>query len=104
MRSPSRLKAEIEGRLRRYLSRDKSGLRHEVLRLFVRMKSLTIREIYGRIRLRFNVTYHSLASMVGIIASRIGILHVRRQEDATTSVYELKEEYRDLLVSSLAAG
>ncbi|MHC1625909.1 MAG: DUF2551 domain-containing protein [Methanoculleaceae archaeon] len=104
MRSPSLLKAEIEERLRRYLSRDKNGLRHEVLRLFVRMRSLTVREIYDYVKERFNVTYHSLASMVGTIASRIGILRVRKSVNNTTSVYELKEEYRDLLVRALKAG
>jgi hypothetical protein len=35
--------------------------------------------------------------MVGIIASKLGILHVRKSADGTTSTYELKEQYVDLV-------
>lgn len=35
--------------------------------------------------------YHSVAAMVGIIASRIGILRVSRSTDGTYSVYHLKD-------------
>jgi hypothetical protein len=43
------------------------------------------------------VTFHAIASMVGIIASRIGILRVTRTEDGSSS-YELKEKYVDMVV------
>jgi hypothetical protein len=51
--------------------------------------------------MQFAITYHSIASMVGIIASRIGILHVRRNAEGTNSVYELKEQYVDLVAKIL---
>ncbi len=82
MRSPGELKKEIESRLKGYLSRDRDGIRHELLNLFVKVKSLTIPpQIYEKLQERFSVSYHSIASMVGIIASRIGILHVRRNAE-----------------------
>ncbi|NVO66421.1 DUF2551 domain-containing protein [Methanofollis tationis] len=44
MRSPADFKKEIEARLKKYLSRDSTGIRHEVLAFFVRIKSATIPE------------------------------------------------------------
>ncbi|HIH85923.1 MAG TPA: DUF2551 domain-containing protein, partial [Methanoculleus sp.] len=64
-------------------------------------RTLTIPQIYETLRMQFAITYHSIASMVGIIASRIGILHVRRNAEGTNSVYELKEQYVDLVAKIL---
>lgn len=103
MRSPYELKGEVEARLKGYLSRDRDGIRHELLSLFVKVKSLTIPQIYGKLQERFSITYHSVASMVGIIASRIGILHVRRNADGTNTIYELKDQYVDVVARILGA-
>ena len=96
MRSPSEIKRVIEGRLRSYLSRDKTGIRREVLRLFVKTQSITIAELVAELQKRFTVTFHAIASMVGIIASRIGILRATRNSDGVNS-YELKEKYVDIV-------
>ncbi|PKL58469.1 MAG: hypothetical protein CVV34_02150 [Methanomicrobiales archaeon HGW-Methanomicrobiales-5] len=96
MRSPSEIKRVIEGRLRSYLSRDRTGIRREVLRLFVKTKSITIAEIVAELQKQFVVTFHAIASMVGIIASRIGILHAVRNADGVNN-YELKEKYFDIV-------
>jgi len=50
---------------------------------------------------QFSISYHSVASMVGIIASRIGILHVRRNADGTNTIYELKDQYVDVVANIL---
>lgn len=97
MRAPGDLKKEIELRLRKYLSRDKTGVRRAILDMFMKVRSLTVAEIYTQLQARFSLTYHSVASMVGIIASRIGILHVRRSPDTATSFYELKQKYVDIV-------
>jgi hypothetical protein len=86
----------IEGRLRSYLSRDRTGIRREVLMLFVKTGSITIAEIVAELQKRFTVTFHAIASMVGIIASRIGILRATRNNDGVNS-YELKEKYVDIV-------
>lgn len=97
MRSPSEIKRVVEGRLQLYLSRDRTGIRREVLRLFVKIKSLTIAELVAELQTQFAVTFHAIASMVGIIASRIGILHALRSTDGSNK-YELKEKYFDIVV------
>jgi hypothetical protein len=104
MRSPGDIKQEIESRLKAYLSRDKTGIRHEVLKLFIKVKSLTIAEILEKLKTRFNVTYNSVASMVGIIASKIGILHVKRYNDNSISQYKLKEQYSDIVVKLIGTN
>nr|WP_319375409.1 DUF2551 domain-containing protein [uncultured Methanoregula sp.] len=102
MRSPSEIKRIIEGRLRSYLSKDKTGIRREVLRLFLRSKSITIAELVTALQKQFSVTFHAIASMVGIIASRIGILRAIRNEDGQNS-YELKEKYCDIVIRIVGA-
>ena len=97
MRSPTEIRRVIEGRLRSYLSRDRTGIRREVLRLFVKTKSITTAEIVAELQKQFVVTFHAIASMVGIISSRIGILHSMRNADGVNS-YELKEKYFDVVI------
>ena len=97
MRSPSEIKQVIEGRLKSYLSRDKTGIRREVLRIFLSIKSVTITELVAELKKRFSVTFHAIASMVGIIASRIGILRAIRNADGVNT-YELKKKYIDIVV------
>ncbi len=102
MRSPTEIKRVIEQRLRSYLSRDKTGIRREVLMLFVRTRSISIAEIVVELQKQFTVTFHAVASMVGIIASRIGILRTNRNTEGVNS-YELKEKYVDIVVGIVGA-
>jgi hypothetical protein len=90
-------KAVIEERLRYYLSRDRTGIRREILRLFVKNRSLTIAELVTDLRSQFAVTFQAIASMVGIIASRIGILRAIRNSDHVHN-YELREKYFGIVV------
>ncbi|QYZ78251.1 DUF2551 domain-containing protein [Methanofollis formosanus] len=101
MRSPADIRTEIEARLKKYLSRDNTGIRHEVLSFFVKIKTTTIPELYETISGSFDISYHSVASMVGIIASRIGILHVKRDPEGPNAVYEIKEAYLGMVTSLL---
>ncbi|OPX72990.1 MAG: hypothetical protein A4E38_00304 [Methanoregulaceae archaeon PtaB.Bin108] len=103
MRSPHEIKAVIEGRLRMYLSRDQTGVRHAMLKLFLKIKTLTIAKICELLNRRFKISYHSVAAMVGIIASRIGILHVMKNKEGTHSVYQIKEQYADLVAGIVGA-
>jgi Protein of unknown function (DUF2551) len=103
MASRDGLRREVRRRLKGYLLRDRTGIRREVLNLFLRLRTLTIPRIYEVLSRRFSVSYHALASMVGIIASRIGILHVRKQPASPYAVYELREEYVDVVTQLLLA-
>jgi hypothetical protein len=97
MRSPSEIKRVVEGRLRSYLSRDRTGIRREVLRLFVKIKSMTIADLVAELQTQFAISFHAIASMVGIIASRIGILRATKNSHGVNN-YELKEKYYDIVV------
>ncbi|MDH7594371.1 MAG: DUF2551 domain-containing protein [Methanomicrobiales archaeon] len=97
MRSPVDIKRKVYNRIKDYLSRDRTGLRRALLNLFIRVKSLTVPEIFESLRHYFSISYHSIASMVGVIASRLGILRVKRNPNERNSVYELKEKYIDIV-------
>ena len=90
-------KGVVEGRLRSYLLRDRTGIRREVLRLFVTSRSLSIAELVAHLKTRFAVTFQAIASMVGIIAARIGILCATRTSGGVHN-YELKEKYVGIVV------
>ncbi|MGE5832726.1 MAG: DUF2551 domain-containing protein, partial [Methanomicrobiales archaeon] len=59
MGSSDGFRREIRRRLKGYLLRDRTGIRREVLALFLRLRSLTIPRIYGVLTRRFSVSYHA---------------------------------------------
>ncbi|UUX92947.1 DUF2551 domain-containing protein [Methanoplanus endosymbiosus] len=97
MRSAADLKKEIEKRLKNYLSRDKDGIRRELLNIFVRVKSVTVEDTHNKLKERFAISYQSVASMIGIIASKMGILHIIKSRDNDQTRYVLKDQYADLV-------
>jgi hypothetical protein len=97
MRSPHEITEVIEVRLRKYVSRDTTGVRRALLQIFLRLKCLTIAEIFAIIARKFSISYHSVAAMVGLIASKIGILHVTKNREGSCSVYSLKEQYAEMV-------
>ena len=90
MRATAEIKKVIESRLKNYVSRDKTGIRREMLKLFLKIRSITIPRMFEYLNRKFSISYHSVAAMVGIVASRLGILHVNRTKEGTTSVYVTK--------------
>lgn len=104
MRSPVDIKKQIYRRLREYLSRDRTGIRRALLNLFIRIKSWTVPQLFEQLRLHFSISYHSVASMVGVIASRIGILRVKRTADGANAIYELKDKYMDIVTDLVTVG
>jgi len=96
MRSQFEIERMIEGRLKSYLNRDKTGIRREVLRLLLRISPTTVSDILAELTKQFSVSFHTIASMIGIIASRIGILRVSRNTGGITT-YELKEKYAGMV-------
>ncbi|HOB60402.1 MAG TPA: DUF2551 domain-containing protein [Methanoregulaceae archaeon] len=97
MRSPHEIKGVIEIRLKNYLSRDRTGVRRALLHLFLQVKCLTISDIFAILARKFSISYHSLAAMVGLIASKIGILHITKSREGSCSVYSLKEQYAGMV-------
>lgn len=103
MLSPSDLTKEIETRLKNYLSRDKSGIRKALLTLILKVKTVTIPQIHAVLSEKFDVSYHSVASMVGIIASKFGILTLRKTKDSDIGTYEIKHQYVTVVERVIAA-
>ncbi len=97
MRSPHEIREVIEVRLKNYVSRDTTGVRRALLQIFLRLKCLTVGEIFAIIARKFSISYHSVAAMVGLIASKIGILHVTKNREGSCSVYSLKEQYAGMV-------
>ncbi len=104
MGPPADVPGFIEERLRGYLSRDRTGIRRDLVSLFVTSRTLTIPGVYRELQDGYPASYHSVASMVGMLASRIGILRVRRSAGGTSSVYELREKYLDLVTRVMTAS
>lgn len=93
----------VEERLRGYLARDRTGIRRALLSLFMASHTLTIPNVHRELQSGYSASYHSVASMVGMLASRIGILRVHRSSGAD-SVYELREQYLDLVTRVMTTG
>ncbi|HJJ47026.1 MAG TPA: DUF2551 domain-containing protein [Methanocorpusculum sp.] len=98
MINASDLKKEIEARLTAYLSRDKSGIRAMLLKLLVKLKSFTVNTIHKILSKKFSVSFHSVASMIGNLASKFCLLSVKRTKDGDLGVYELKPQYYELVI------
>ena len=103
MLSPSDLTKEIETRLKNYLSRDKSGIRKALLTLIVTAKTVTVPQMHEALSKRFDVSYHSVASMIGIIASKFGILTLKKAKDSDLGTYEIKRQYISIVERVIAA-
>jgi len=90
---------EIEARLRKYLERDRRGVRKELLRLLLNGKKYTTLEIYEELRRRgYDLNARGVSAMVGLMSARLGIL---KMELGEKNRYFLKPEYLDLVKSIL---
>ncbi len=90
---------EIEARLRKYLERDRKGIRRELLRLLLDGRKYTTVEIYERLKAKgFDLNARGVSAMVGLMSARLGIL---KMELGEKNKYFLKPEYMDLVKSVL---
>lgn len=96
-------KEEIEKRASAYLSRDTSGIRKAVLEFVLKIKSVTVQQVYDFLSSKYAISLRSVASMLGIIASKLGILSVRRERDGDLGIYELKPQYVSMVTRLLTA-
>ncbi|HJJ31654.1 MAG TPA: DUF2551 domain-containing protein [Methanocorpusculum sp.] len=103
MFTASDFKAEIEKRIQNYLSRDASGIRKTLLEFLLKIKTVTVNQVYSFLSEKFTVSLHSVASMLGTMASKLGILSIRRERDGDAGVYELRPQYAALVERLLSA-
>lgn len=95
------LKQKIKKRLEKYIELDPNGIRNYMLNLFLELKNATVDKIYQIISKKYDVSHNVIASMVGYIHSKLGILRAHKESYKTPILYCLKEEYIDLVKSVL---
>jgi len=86
---------EVEKRVRKYLERDKNGLRRELLRILLEGKKFTTSDLHGILTEKgYSISPRGVSAMVGLISARLGIL---KTELGEKNRYYLKEEYAELV-------
>lgn len=96
------LKFRIKRRLELYLELDIDGIRKSIIDTLLRLKKVTVDILYNEIKSKFNISYSAVASTLGYIHSKLGILHACKESYKTPIVYSLKEEYVDIIKNALS--
>ncbi len=87
---------EIEERLKKYLERDRNGIRRELLKILLEGEKYTTDEIYSKLKERLNtaVNKRGVSAMVGLMCARLGIL---KTELGEKNKYYINQQYADLV-------
>jgi hypothetical protein len=96
------LKLRIKRRIDVYLELDIDGIRKFIINILLKLKKLTVDMLYREINRKFKISYSAVASTLGYIHSKLGILHAFKESYKTPIVYSLKEEYVDIIKSALS--
>ncbi|MHC1593622.1 MAG: DUF2551 domain-containing protein [Methermicoccaceae archaeon] len=97
------LRFKIKERLEKYLEMDKSGVRSYLIKTVLKLKKFTVDRVHKILSRRFPVSRNMVASMVGYIYSKLGILGARKDSYKNPTVYYVREEYLDIINSALKA-
>ncbi len=95
------LRLRIRKRIEMYIELDIDGIRKSIIDILLRLKKVTVDLLYQELNLKFRVSYSAVASTLGYIHSKLGILHAYKESYKTPIVYSLKEEYVDIIKSVL---
>src|SRR3989304_9874491 len=95
------LKLRIKRRLEVYLELDIDGLRKFVINILLKLKKLTVDRLYQELNKKFKISHRAVASTLGYIHSKLGIIHAVKESYKTPIVYSLKEEYVNIINSVL---
>ncbi|MDV0447109.1 hypothetical protein MsAg5_09830 [Methanosarcinaceae archaeon Ag5] len=91
------LKASIMTRLEKFVAADVNGYRKKFLDLVIKCKEFTVDQIHDLISKEYTVTRNEVASMIGYIQSKVGILKSHKESYKTPIVYTVKDEYIDII-------
>ncbi len=92
----------IKKRMEKYLELDKDGVRHAIMRIILRVRTITSEKLHKLLQKNnYNISLKSVAAMLGTIASKLGILRIHKDTYKSTIVYTLKEEYAGLINTCL---
>jgi hypothetical protein len=95
-------RSEILGRMVSFLNLDPDGLRRVVLESIVEAREFTVASLHEIVSKRYSVSRKVVASMIGYICSRLGILHVNKKSYRAPKTYLLRDEYADIARAVLA--
>ncbi len=95
------LRLRIRNRLEIYIELDIDGIRKSIIDILLKLKKVTVDLLYQELNRTFKVSYSAVASTLGYIHSKLGILHAYKESYKTPIVYSLKEEYVDIIKSVL---
>jgi hypothetical protein len=98
------IRAKINSRLEKFLEVDYSGYRRAILCFFIQVKKTTRDELHEMLCGKYSVSRNTVASMVGYIHSKLGILRAHKESYKTPMVYFLREEYMDLLTKIVSSS
>jgi len=96
-------RSEIFGRMVSFLDLDSDGLRRTVLESILEAQEFTVASLHEIVSRRLYVSKKAIASMIGYICSRLGILHVNKKSYRLPTSYMLREEYADIARAVLAS-
>lgn len=99
----SSMQSEIVGRLVQFLDLDTDGRRRFVLGVILEASEITVTSLYRAVKEQFETSRKVVASLLGYICSKLGILRAHKKSYRLPTVYILKEEYADLVRSVLNA-
>lgn len=91
------LKLKIKRRLETYLELDIDGIRKFILDILLKLKKVTVDLMHLELNRKFKISNSAVASTLGYIHSKLGILHAYKESYKTPIVYSLKEEYADMI-------
>ena len=95
------LKVRIKRRLEIYLELDIDGIRKFIIDILLRLKKVTVEQLFNELNKKFKISFSAVASTLGYIHSKLGILHAYKESYKTPIVYSLKEEYMDIVENAL---
>ena len=98
------IRAKINSRVEKFLEVDYSGYRRAILCIFIKVKKATIDELHEMLSSKYSVSRNTVASMIGYIHSKLGILRAHKESYKTPMVYFLREEYMDLLMKIVTSS
>lgn len=97
------LKENIMSRLEQFIAADTTGYRKRFLNLFIDVKEFTVSQIHDILSEEYGVTRNEVASMIGYIQSKVGILKSHKESYKSPTVYTVKDEYVALIDTCLRA-
>jgi hypothetical protein len=89
-------RSEVLSRLARFVDMDNHGLRKCILLTIVETRQFTVNSLHETVSQKFEVSKKVVASMIGYICSKLGILRVNKASYRSPKTYILRDEYADI--------